>query len=79
MHIVQSDESFFSPREKEILHHLLRDKTVKEISQAISVASHAIEHHIESILVKVKLTSTSPFVTALVNQFSRIGWEFSAA
>lgn len=77
--IIQLDEQFFSQREQDVLHHLLRGKTTTEIANALSISATAIIHHINTIKIKMKLTSNSTFVENLTAQFAKIGWLRSQA
>jgi DNA-binding NarL/FixJ family response regulator len=69
---VQVDEKFFTSREQDVLHHLLRDKTINEISTLIGLAAHTVKYHIDNIKIKMKLTERSLFVEQLVSQFNRL-------
>ncbi|MDR3476585.1 MAG: LuxR C-terminal-related transcriptional regulator [Gammaproteobacteria bacterium] len=68
---VQVDENFFTHREQDILHHLLRDKSLNEISTLVGLAAHAVKYHIEAIKNKMKLTKNSLFVTQLLKQLNK--------
>lgn len=73
---VQGDEVFFTSREREVLHHLLRDKSLHDISHALDLSLELIDHHIESIKGKMKLTHCSESVIQLTRQFALAGWYF---
>lgn len=73
---VQLDEAFFTTRERDVLHHLLREKTVNQISHLTALTSEAVDHHIESIKSKMQLTAQSEFVVQLTCQFAKAGWYF---
>lgn len=73
---VHNDEVFFTAREREVLHHLLRDKNLHEISHETTLSAETIDHHIESIKGKMNLTIHSDFVIHLTRQFAQAGWCF---
>ncbi len=53
----EADKEKLSPREKEIIAHLARGASNKEMARALNVAESTIKIHVQNILKKLHLTS----------------------
>jgi DNA-binding CsgD family transcriptional regulator len=49
----------FTHREREVLDHVLRGLTNKEVATRLNIASRTVEFHMTSILRKVQVSSRS--------------------
>jgi DNA-binding CsgD family transcriptional regulator len=54
-----------SEREQEVLSHVIRGKTAKEIGNRLGISRRTVEHHIEAI----KLKTNSVFKSDLIDKF----------
>ncbi len=48
---------YITSREKEILHHLLLDKTAKQISQPLGISYRTVEFHINNLKIKLNVAT----------------------
>jgi DNA-binding CsgD family transcriptional regulator len=58
----QVNKIYLSTREKEILNHLVRGKTAKEIANIIGRSKRTVEHHLENIKLKTGTSSKSELI-----------------
>lgn len=56
-HLPAEEHEKLSPREKEIITHLARGSSNKEVARALGVAESTVKIHVQSILKKLNLTS----------------------
>jgi DNA-binding NarL/FixJ family response regulator len=54
----QTDAVYFTKRENEILHYLLKGYTAKNIARALFISKRTVEHHIENMKHKSCCDST---------------------
>lgn len=59
---MSSVEIYFSPREKEILYHVVRGKTAKEIGDILAISNRTVEHYIESAKGKTQSANKSELI-----------------
>lgn len=59
---VQLDNIYLSNREIEVLSHLVRGRTAKEISEHLGISRRTVEHHIEHIKEKSRCRTRSELV-----------------
>lgn len=64
-----------SPREREILQHIARGASNKEIARALAIAETTVKIHVQHILRKLDLNSR---VQAAVYATGRNGWELGS-
>lgn len=56
-------------REKEVLYYLTRGKTAKEIALMLGLSYRTIEHYIEKIKIKTKVSSKSELIEKAIHLF----------
>jgi DNA-binding NarL/FixJ family response regulator len=56
----------FTAREREVLEHVLRGQTNKEIASELKLALRTVEFHMTSILRKVQVTSRSQLLASAI-------------
>ncbi len=62
-------EYYFSIREKEIISHLIRGKTAREIAEHTNLSKRTVEHYLENIKAKTQSDSKSELIDKLVEFF----------
>lgn len=66
---LQMNEGYFSKRETDILRHLVRGKTAKEIAKILELSSRTVEHYLENIKLKMHVSSKSELIERVVDIF----------
>lgn len=59
-----------STRQSEILRHVVRGKTMKEISKIINLSPRTIGHYFQTIKDKMNVSSRSELVTKMIQDFN---------
>lgn len=62
------NDEFFDQRDHDILNLLVRGKTAKKIALALGLSYRTIEHRLEAIKEKLKVSSKSELIELLVDQ-----------
>lgn len=62
-------EQILTPRESEIISHLIRGKTAKEIAAAINLSHRTVEHYLEDIRFKTQTSSRSELIEMFIDLF----------
>lgn len=63
-----------TPREQEIIHHLMKGSSSKEIATQLSISSYTVSDHLKSIYTKLEVSSRNEVIWKL---FSRFQVDFS--
>lgn len=64
---------YFTQREKEILFHLVRGKSAKNIAHIFGRSQRTIEHHIENMKFKTKSHSKAELIDKLTGEYQSQG------
>jgi DNA-binding CsgD family transcriptional regulator len=62
----QMEEYGFTPSERRVAWHLLRDMANKEISQALGITEHTVKEHLRVMYQKAQVRSRVGLVLALL-------------
>ena len=62
----QMDEYSFTPTERRVAWHLMRDMANKEISQALGITEHTVKDHLRVMYQKAQVRSRLGLVLALL-------------
>lgn len=79
--VILPEESFFknyrfSPREKEVLMHLMQGFRIKEIAQKLFIAECTVKGHLSAIYAELGVKNKNEFFDLLKNfQVSRLGYD----
>ncbi|MGG0821980.1 helix-turn-helix transcriptional regulator [Paenibacillus turicensis] len=65
-----SDAYHLSLREREVLTHILRGSSTKEISQALYISPYTVQDHLKSIFTKTKVTTRRELIWKFLSQFN---------
>lgn len=60
---------YLTKRQKEIVSHMIRGKTAKEIANLLNLSSRTVEHHIENIKLKTDSDSRSELIDKMIDYF----------
>ncbi len=63
------DKYYFSKREKDILSHLTRGKSAREIASALNLSKRTVEHYIENIKFKTQSSRKSELIEKVYGMF----------
>lgn len=63
-----------TPREQEIIHHIMKGSSSKEIAAQLSISSYTVSDHLKSIYTKLEVSSRNEVIWKL---FSRFQVDFS--
>lgn len=67
---LMSDAYQLSLREREVLAHILRGSSTKEISQALYISPYTVQDHLKSIFFKTKVTTRRELIWKFLSQFN---------
>lgn len=68
--IKQTENKFyFSKREKDILYHLTRGKTAREIASVLGLSKRTVEHYLENTKIKTHSASKSELIEKVFGMF----------
>ncbi len=62
----QMEEYSFTPTERRVAWHLMRDMANKEISQALGITEHTVKEHLRVMYQKAQVRSRVGLVLALL-------------
>lgn len=69
---VEYNNIYLTQRQKEIIYHMVRGKTAKEIAVILNVSPRTIEHHIENIKIRTNSDSKSELIDKMFDYFIKI-------
>lgn len=64
------DAYSLSAREREVLAHILRGSSTKEIAQALFISTYTVQDHLKSIFAKTKVTTRRELIWKFLSQFN---------
>ncbi|MNJ45539.1 DNA-binding transcriptional regulator CsgD [compost metagenome] len=67
---LMSDAYSLSAREREVLAHILRGSSTKEIAQALFISTYTVQDHLKSIFAKTKVTTRRELIWKFLSQFN---------
>ena len=65
-----SDAYHLSLREREVLTHILRGSSTKEIAHALYISPYTVQDHLKSIFTKTKVTTRRELIWKFLSQFN---------
>jgi DNA-binding NarL/FixJ family response regulator len=68
------DEILVTPREKEVIHHLARGFTSREIGSQLGISFHTVESYRKSLLAKFNCNNTVTMVLKASNVLPKDFW-----
>ena len=66
---LQDKKIHYSKQETDILFHLVRGKTAKEIGKLLGLSHRTIEHRLEKIKIKAAVSSKSELIEKMFDKF----------
>jgi DNA-binding NarL/FixJ family response regulator len=68
------EEILITPREKEVIHHLARGFTSREIGSQLGISFHTVESYRKSLLAKFNCNNTVTMVLKASNVLPKDFW-----
>lgn len=65
------ENMYFSSRETECIHYLVKGKTCKQIANILGLSYRTIEHYLENIKKKMNVRSKSEVIEKVLSQFAK--------
>lgn len=66
--LLSNAKDIFTQRENDVLYHLIRGKTSREIAARLSISARTVEQHIVNMKVKTQSNSKSELIEKVVDQ-----------
>lgn len=63
------NQNYFTERETEVLYHLVRGNTMKSMGRILNLSPRTIEHHLNNIKLKLKVSSKSDVIEKVIDMF----------